>query len=242
MTVVLVHGVPDTEHMWDRLGAALGPRDVVRLSLPGFGTEVPTGWTATKEAYADWLAARLEEIGEPVDLVGHDWGAILCQRVASIRPDLIRTFACGSGPLDVQYEWHPMAQAWQTAEVGEQVMTAMVEIATDDLAAGLAAGGSGPELAAIQAPRIDARMAECILALYRSAIDVGAEWQPAVDAMPHRPAIVFHGADDAFSPVEIAARLAGRLGAELIVYPGCGHWWPWDRAEESAAALVRLWS
>ena len=242
MTAVLVHGVPDTEHMWDRLAAALGPREVVRLSLPGFGTEVPIGWTATKEAYTDWLVARLEEIGEPVDLVGHDWGAILCQRVASVRPALIRTLACGSGPLDVEYEWHPMAQAWQTAEVGEQVMTALMEIAPADLEAGLAAGGSGPELAAIQAPRVDARMAECILALYRSAIDVGAEWQPAVDAMAHRPAMVFHGADDAFVPVEIAARLATRLGAELIVYPDTGHWWAWERADQTAAALTRLWS
>ncbi len=242
MTVVLVHGVPDTEHMWDRLAAALGPRELVRLSLPGFGTEVPIGWTATKEDYADWLAARLDEIGDPVDLVGHDWGAILCQRVASVRPDLIRTLAVGSGPLDVEYEWHPMAQAMQTAEVGEQVMTALVETAPDDLAAGLAAGGAGPELAAIQAPRVDARMAECILALYRSAIDVGAEWQPAVDAMPHRPAMVFHGADDAFVPVDIATRLAQRLGAELTVYPDTGHWWAWERADETATALTRLWS
>ena len=30
-------------------------------------------------------------------------------------------------------------------------------------------------------------------------------------------------------------------GAELIVYPECGHWWPWDRAAETAAALTRLW-
>ena len=242
MTVVLVHGVPDTERMWDRLAAALGPRELVRLSLPGFGTEVPIGWTATKEDYADWLAARLDEIGDPVDLVGHDWGAILCQRVASVRPDLIRTLAVGSGPLDAEYEWHPMAQAMQTAEVGEQVMTALVETAPDDLAAGLAAGGAGPELAAIQAPRVDARMAECILALYRSAIDVGAEWQPAVDAMPHRPAMVFHGADDAFVPVDIATRLAQRLGAELTVYPDTGHWWAWERADETATALARLWS
>ena len=242
MTVVLVHGVPDTEHMWDRLAAALGPREVVRLSLPGFGTEVPVGWTATKENYADWLAARLDEIGDPVDLVGHDWGAILCQRVASVRPDLIRTLAVGSGPLDVEYEWHPMAQAMQTAEVGEQIMTALVETAPDDLAAGLAAGGAPPDLAAIQAPLLDERMAACILALYRSAIDVGAEWLPAVDAMPHRPGMVFHGADDAFVPVDIATRLAQRLGAELTVYPDTGHWWAWERADETAMALTRLWS
>ncbi len=242
MPVVLVHGVPDTESMWDPLVAAVDRHDVVRLSLPGFGTEVPAGWTATKEEYADWLTSRLEAFDEPVDLVGHDWGAILCQRVASIRPDLIRTLAVGSGPLDVEYTWHAMAQAMQTAEVGEQVMAALIETPSDDLAAGLAAGGAGPELAAIQAPRIDARMAECILALYRSAVEVGAEWQPGVAAMAHRPAMVFHGADDAFVPVEIARRLAERIDAELIVYPDTGHWWSWERAQDTAAALTRLWT
>ena len=242
MPAVLVHGVPDTELMWERLVAALDRQDVVELSLPGFATEVPAGWTATKEAYADWLGARLEEFGEPVDLVGHDWGAILCQRVASIRPDLIRTLAVGSGPLDVEYEWHALAQAMQTAEVGEQVMAKLVETAPEDLAAGLAAGGAGPELAAIQARHIDARMAGCILALYRSAIDVGAEWQPAVAAMAPHPAMVFHGADDAFVPVEIARRLAERIDAELIVYPDTGHWWAWERAQDAGAALTRLWT
>ena len=242
MPAVLVHGVPDTDSMWDRLVAAIDRHDVVRLSLPGFGTEVPAGWTATKEEYADWLTSRLEEFGEPVDLVGHDWGAILCQRVASVRPELIRTLAVGSGPLDVEYEWHAMAQAMQTAEVGEQVMTALAETPPDDLAAGLAAGGAGPELAAIQVRHIDARMAGCILALYRSAVDVGAEWQPAVAAMAHRPAMVFHGADDAFVPVDIARRLAERINAELIVYQDTGHWWAWERPQETSSALTRLWT
>ncbi len=241
MTAVFVHGVPDTEQMWNRLIAAIDRSDIVRLSLPGFGTDVPAGWTATKEEYAGWLESQLEQFAEPVDLVGHDWGAILSQRVASMRPDLIRTLACGSGPLDDEYQWHPMAQAWQTPDVGEQVMTAMTSMPAADLAAGLVAGGSDPELAAVEASRVDTRMTDCMLALYRSAITVGAEWQPAVEAMPRRPATVFHGADDPHVPTTTARRIAARLEAELIVYPECGHWWPWDRAAETAAALTRLW-
>ena len=50
----------------------------------------------------------------PVDLVGHDWGSLLVQRVVSLRPDLIRTWACGNGPVDTEYVWHDMAQQWQT--------------------------------------------------------------------------------------------------------------------------------
>jgi pimeloyl-ACP methyl ester carboxylesterase len=241
MPAVLVHGVPDTVRMWAPLVGALARRDVEVLALPGFGNAAPVGWTATKEAYAEWLEARIAAIGEPVDLVAHDWGAILAQRVASVRPDLIRTLACGSGPLDETYTWHTMAQAWQTPEVGEQIVDGMVALPPEDLAAGLAAGGAPAELAAVQAAAVDGEMTRCILALYRSAVAVGAEWQAAVDAMPHRPAVVFHGADDPYVDTRIAERLAARIGAELVVYDGCNHWWAWERAPQVAEVLTRLW-
>ena len=99
-----------------------------------------------------------------------------------------------------------------------------------------------PELAAEQAEHVDAEMTRCILALYRSAVTVGAEWQPAVDAMPTRPAVVFHGADDIYAATVIAERLAARLDADLVVYEGCGHWWAWERAADTAATLTDLWS
>ena len=241
MPAVFVHGVPDTECMWDPLVEILDRPDTVQLSLPGFGTDVPDDWTATKEEYAAWLEGELEGIGEPVDLVAHDWGALLAQRVASVRPDLIRTFACGSGPLDNTYTWHAVAQAWQTPEVGEQIMEAMLAMSKDDLATSLRAGGAPPDLAVIQASHVDARMTECVLRLYRSAVTVGVEWQPAVDSMLRRPAMVFHGGDDPFLDAGIAERLSQRIGAELVVFGSCGHWWAWARASETAAALTRLW-
>ena len=41
------------------------------------------------------------------------------ERFRRLRPDLIRTWACGDGPIDREYVWHDMAQQWQTPEVGE---------------------------------------------------------------------------------------------------------------------------
>ena len=43
MTVVLVHGNPETEAVWGPLVDALGRQDVVRLSPPGFGAPLPEG-------------------------------------------------------------------------------------------------------------------------------------------------------------------------------------------------------
>jgi pimeloyl-ACP methyl ester carboxylesterase len=241
MPVVLVHGVPDTGRMWSRLLAELDRTDVHVLALPGFANLAPRGWTATKEEYAAWLERTLEAVGEPADLVAHDWGSILAQRVASVRPDLVRSLACGSGPLDRTYTWHAMAQAWQTPEVGEQIVAGMLGVPDGDRVAGLVAGGAPEELARMQSAAIDAEMARCILALYRSAVTVGAEWQDAVDAMPARPARVFHGADDPYVDRTIMARLATRLDAELLVFDGCSHWWAWERPVEVAAALTDLW-
>ena len=47
MTLVLVHGNPETDAVWSPLVDALGRTDVVRLSPPGFGTPLPIGFPAT---------------------------------------------------------------------------------------------------------------------------------------------------------------------------------------------------
>ncbi len=242
MPAVLVHGVPDTAGMWEPLRSHLARTDIVALGLPGFGAPLPDGFGSTKEEYAGWIAAQIAAIGEPVDLVGHYWGCLLVQRVASTNPELIRTLACGSGPIDRTYVWHAMAQLWQTPGAGEDVVAGMLALPPADLTDALTAGGSPPGLAALQAKEIDERMAACILALYRSAVTVGEEWEDGVAAMPRRPSLVLWGRDDPFATPEFGERLAARIDADLMVFAGCAHWWPWERAADSAAALERLWS
>jgi pimeloyl-ACP methyl ester carboxylesterase len=237
MPAVLVHGVPDTHRLWDRMRGRLARRDVVVVSLPGFDAPVPAGFVPTKEAYVDWLVAEIARLGEPVDLVGHDWGSLLVQRVVSIRPDLIRTWACGDGPIDVEYVWHDLAQQWQTPGVGEQIMAMMTGAA---LAEGLTAGGVPADVAAEVASHVDDTMKRCILGLYRSAVRVGAEWQAGVEKVT-RPALVLWSRDDPYVAPRFAERLAARVRGELVLLEGCGHWWPYERPAEAAAALERFW-
>jgi pimeloyl-ACP methyl ester carboxylesterase len=238
MPAVLVHGVPDTQRMWEPLRRHLRRPDVVTPSLPGFGVPLPAGFAATKEAYADWLVDELARIGEPVDLVGHDWGSLLVQRVVSLRPDLIRTWACGDGPVDVEYVWHDLAQQWQTPGVGEQIMAAFTPEA---MAEGLAGAGV-PRDAAVEAARhVDETMKDCILRLYRSAVDVGREWQADVERIT-RPGLVLWSKDDPYVGPVFAERLAARVRGELVLLEGCGHWWPLERPAEAAAALERFWA
>ena len=114
MTVVLVHGNPETPTVWAPLIERLGRDDVVTPQLPGFGAPAPEGFGATKEEYVAWLAGELEDIGAPVDLVGHDWGGGFALRIACTRPDLIRSWVSDvAGILDPGYVWHDFAQLWQ---------------------------------------------------------------------------------------------------------------------------------
>ncbi|MEU8910361.1 alpha/beta fold hydrolase [Streptomyces mirabilis] len=99
MPAVLIHGVPDTHRVWDGVRRHLIRSDVEAWDLPGFGTPRSRGFGSTNEEYVDWLIERLERVGEPVDLVGRDWGCILTARVASLRPGLVRTWAGSSAPV-----------------------------------------------------------------------------------------------------------------------------------------------
>jgi pimeloyl-ACP methyl ester carboxylesterase len=237
MPAVLVHGVPDTHRLWDKMRAHLARRDVVAPDLPGFGAPTPAGFVPTKESYVDWLVGEIERAGEPVDLVGHDWGSLLVQRVVSLRPDLIRTWACGNGPIDREYVWHDLAQQWQTPGVGEAIMEVM---GGDAMVDGLVGGGVPAADAPGVVAHIDARMKECILGLYRSAVRVGAEWEEDV-ARITRPGLVLWGRDDPYVAPRFAERLAARVHGELHFFDGCGHFWPHERPAEAAAVLERFW-
>jgi pimeloyl-ACP methyl ester carboxylesterase len=233
---VLVHGVPDTAEVWQPILDELGREDAITLALPGFGTSMPAGFGATKDEYAAWVVERLREIGEPVDLVGHDWGALLVQYVGSGHPELIRSWAAGDGPVDTEYEWHDLAQAWQTPEVGEQVMEAM---GGEGMVDGLREAGHPDAASAV--PRIDETMKQAILALYRSAVNVGAEWQPTVERN-ERPALVIWGTNDPYAPADpYAHRLAERVHGEVVLVEG-GHWAMFERPGETAATLERFWN
>jgi len=240
MPAFFVHGVPDTAALWDGVRAHLSRTDVIAPNLPGFDAPVAAGFGATKEEYVDWIVAQIEQVGEPVDLVGHDWGSILVQRVASVRPDLIRTWAAGGGTVDGEYVWHELAQMWQTPDVGEQVMEGMTPDAiTETLAEPL---GSRERAAAVGS-HVDETMKDCVLKLYRSAADGFAAWHDDVDRnLSTRPGAVFWGADDPYVTPNFGERLAQRTNAALVMFPDSGHWWPSTRPEEVAAGLERLWA
>jgi pimeloyl-ACP methyl ester carboxylesterase len=236
MPAFLVHGVPDTHHLWDGVRKHLSRTDVIAPDMPGFGRDAPSGFDSSKEAYVDWLIGEVESVGEPVDIVGHDWGALLVERLVSVRPDLVRTWSAGGGAIDETYVWHPIAQMWQTPGVGENVMGGMT---VEAVVPAFVNDGMPEPVAKDIAGRIDERMKAAILPLYRSATKVGDEWGPALDGVK-KPGLVICGEKDQYMATDFHRRMAERTGAEVVTLPG-GHWWPVEFPKETAEALERNW-
>ncbi|MEO1029704.1 MAG: alpha/beta hydrolase, partial [Pseudomonadota bacterium] len=124
---LFIHGVPDTPHVWEPLVEALGDlaTDISTPALPGFTEPPPPGFEATKEAYTDWLIGQTESMAVehgPIDIVGHDWGATLTLRAASLRPDLFRSWTVTNAVISAEYKGHRAAKIWATPMLGELFM------------------------------------------------------------------------------------------------------------------------
>jgi len=240
MPAVFVHGVPETTAVWEPLVAHLERDDVVLLAMPGFGSALPDGFEPTMQTYADWLAGELAGLDE-IDLVTHDWGALLALRVLADRPGNVRSWATDMGDLSPDFEWHDTAKTWQTPGEGEAFMDGFVSATPADRAALLVAIGV-PEIgAAAMAAAIDQTMAAAILTLYRSATAIGHEWGPGIDRI-EGPGLLIASGQDPFRSTTRARRLAERTGAEMVDLPDAGHWWMLEDPADAASQLTAFWA
>jgi pimeloyl-ACP methyl ester carboxylesterase len=244
MTVVLVHGNPETEAIWGPLVDALGRNDVVCLSPPGFGAPLADDFPATYLAYRDWLERELAQIEEPIDLVGHDWGGGHVVNAVMHRPELVRSWVSDVvGLFDADYVWHDLAQVWQTPGDGEELVNTLLGGTDQDRAERMASLGIPMDIATSMAPAQGPEMGRAILLLYRSARQPAmAEAGRALENAAARPGLSLLATDDPYiGAADNRRRAADRAGARTEMLDGLGHWWMVQDPTRGADALARFW-
>jgi len=244
MTIVLVHGNPETDAIWGPLVDTLRRDDVVRLSPPGFGAPLPDNFPATYLAYRDWLEDELEHIEQPVDLVGHDWGGGHVVNLVMYRPELVRSWASDVvGLFDPDYVWHDLAQVWQTPGDGEQLVDTLLGGTLQDRADQMNSLGIPGDIAKSIAAAQGPEMGRAILLLYRSARQPAmAEAGRALENAAARPGLSLLATEDPYVGSDaIRRRATDRAGAQTEVLDGLGHWWMVQDPDRGAAALTRFW-
>lgn len=238
---ILLAGHPETAAIWEPVASLLDEPPAV-WALPGYGTPLPDDVAPTAEGYLAWLTAAVERLGEPVDLVGHDWGGVLALRLASLRPDLLHSWASDAlGVLDGDHVWHPAARVWQAPGHGEAAVEAALRSSDDEVVAGFAAMGLPAEHALAMRRGWDRTMWSCALSLYRSAVDIHERWGPDLERASARPGLAIV-TDEELTRTEWSCRSAARSGARTARLEGLGHWWLVQDPERGARAIAEFWA
>lgn len=231
--VVLVHSSGMGSRQWLRL-LGLGA-DRWRLWAPdltGYGATTP--WRVGTDPMGDDVAvisALLEQLGEPVHLVGHSYGATCAARVAMALPARVRSLALLE-PVDFGL----------LAEVEAPEVQAEFARFTADSGDFLdeTIGGTGPWMRRFvdywNAPGFyDAMLPAQRAGLLRTGAKVFAEVRSVLIgnllsaglAALEVPTLVVRGAQTTASGAAMAQRVAAALpAAELHTVPGAGHMFP----------------
>jgi hypothetical protein len=211
VTVVLVHGLPETAAVWDPL----------RSVLPVATTE-------------------LDEFPAPLDLVAHDLGALLVMRLISSSAVTIRSRVVDVAELfHPSAQWAQHIRDLQTAGLGEQILATRRTADPSDpqsTAARLAGAGVPFDLARQIGAAHDETMSRSILDFYRSAVpNVGRDWwtrgiqgrgRGLVLLLPDPPEIE-----------AMALEVAARLGAETQRLGDLPHCWMANAPDRVADVL-----
>lgn len=245
MTVVFVHGLPETAQIWDPLRRLLD-RDSIAVALPGFGVPRAAGFSGSKDAYAQWLANELATLDGPIDLVGHDIGALLTLRVVTAFDVALQSYAVDVADIfHPDHVWPNRVQQLQAAAVGEELLQAVREAdpaGPDSPAARLARAGVPIDLAKAMGAAFDETMTRSILDFYRSAVpNVAASWWRGVNGPNPARGLVLLLPD----PPEVEQRslaVAERLGAQTARLDDLEHCWMAQAPEQVAEVLQRFWS
>jgi pimeloyl-ACP methyl ester carboxylesterase len=242
---VFVHGLPETSRIWDSLRRILDG-DSIALALPGFGAARPAGFTATKDAYAEWLEDALRGIEQPVDLVGHDVGALITLRVATAFDVPLRSYAVDVAPLfHPRFEWPERVHKLQTPGLGEQLLKSMRDADPEDpdsTAARLVSAGVPIDEAKAIGEAHDETMSQSILDFYRSAVpNIAADWWKDVKAPTPSQGLILLPPDPP-EWEEMSFEVAERLGAETARLDNLNHCWMAEAPEVVAPVLQRFWS
>jgi pimeloyl-ACP methyl ester carboxylesterase len=241
MPTLYLHGIPTSSDDWLEFLARTGG---IAPDLAGFGRSGKGGHLDySPVGLAGFVERLLEHVGiSDVQLVGHDWGAVVGLTFAERNPGRVRRLVLCNPPPTVRDDWPRILSWWRTRGLGEMVMGAIPKrLFARELRRGTVRPDTWPnERVSAVWDQFDQGTQRAILRLVRSAADNmfgGSGPRPLGGAA----LTVLWGEADPWYPAAVADEYAARLpGATVERIAGAGHW-PWlDRPEvvDRVAAIL----
>lgn len=246
--VVLLHGFPERSSTWRLVTPALHEAGLRTLALDQRGYS-PGARPRRRRDYrmhhlAGDVIALIEHIGDPVHLVGHDWGSAVGWAVTMRRPDLVRTWTAVSVP-------HPAAFARAMKVASQRRRSRYMAFFNVPLLPELSARKAGGRFD--RAMQKGGMTADEVARMRREVIEYGAlphalGWYRALPlgnpgAADHQVTVP---TTFVWSDQDIAIAREGVDGTErwvdapyeLVVLEGVSHWIPTQAPDALAAAIL----
>lgn len=253
--IVCVHGAYDHGRMWDELAprlAGLGFR-VVAPDLRGHGDSGRLGSGQMWAASALDLALLIRQLGAPVGLIGHSFGAGQAMYVGGVWPELVRWVVNIDGLSEPHQVQRPLAErAADSVAAAERVLLRPPRVYAS-LEEMVERRGSVnrrlPRPWVEHLVRHGARPAEGGF-VWKSdpmfSVGMPEDWGPEYDAaelaLLTRPLLVLTGAEadtwSEMSPADVDARVAGLLDARHHAVEGAGHYVHIEQPDTVLAAVA----
>jgi haloalkane dehalogenase len=245
--VLLVHGYPESSHMWMPALESLAARGLYAVApdLPGFGDSPPgAGGTNSWERHVETLEDLRTHLGlDRVALVGHDWGGLIGLRWACDHPDAVWAIVASDTGFFADARWHDMAKAMRTPGRGEELVDGMTYERFERIMRDFSSGVDDRAIAEYFKAFADEPRRRGQLELYRSGDFEKLQAYEGRLAALDAPFLALWGEDDPFAPVGAAHRFEREIpGARVQVIAGTGHFVYDDAPEETAEALAAFLS
>lgn len=235
--VLYLHGFPSSSYLWRHVMEEVseGYRTLAP-DYPGFGDSALNG-PHTWQAFVEWTDELVDQLEiAPVHLGVHDWGGLIGLAWACLHPEKVGSLLITDTSFRAKDRWHAAAAQWRTPGVGESLIgemtmdgfrsfvgsfTSLDETTLAEYWKGL----STPERRAAK------------LEMYRSLeFEMFEPLEPKLpDVAPGRVLVVW-GELDPVLPTKWAFRFGHKLGADVKIMEGAGHF----LQEESGAEVGRV--
>ena len=231
--IVFVHGLGGTSNSFQMLLDALGGFRCIRPDLPGSGRSPHPFAPLSIDMFVETIAEIIEKLGGgAVHLVGHSMGALICQHVAARHPECVKSLSL-FGPIV-----EPSESARQRLK--DRARTARQD-GMIDIADAVATGGTSStsrNADPLLAPFIRESHMRQDPEGFAQTCEALAGGQAADLRFLRCPTLIVTGDEDSVAPPSAARALADRLkGSKLKLLEHCGHWTPFERAQDCAKLL-----
>jgi len=237
--LVCIHGLGGSSNSFTPLMPVMNRYRVIRIDLPGSGRSQQITGELSLEHFADAIVNVCNRLNiSRAHWVGHSMGTLVCQRLATTHPKLVRSLAL-FGPVLAPTDTVRAALRLRASKARAGGLSAMHEITQSLISSVLSSETrqKSPLAVAFVRESLMRQQADA----YARSCEALAEAQAANIETIEAPVLLVTGDEDGVAPPQSLRKLSEKLqrakSTRTTILARCGHWTQVEKPEECQREL-----